>query len=374
MIIGGKDFTRRDIERRTGSLHQIGGTRHSTLSSGRSKGVHVVEFNTGTGFSFTVVPDRGLDIADCTYRGLSLVYLTPGGITHPAFYEPVGFGWLRTFFGGLLTTCGLTYFGNPGRDGDDDLGLHGRYSTLPADRVCDRSRWEGDSYILEVNGEISESSLFGEKITLQRSIRSEVGKSSLVVRDSARNVGFSSAPFCLLYHVNAGFPLLDAQSELVLSSQEVYPYDSIAEAGLDDIRRFGEPSRGFQGQDYLHTMKGDKDGYAAAALVNRTLTPNPGRTTKGSTPGGMGLFMKFNTSTLPFLNEWKMLGEGDYVLGIEPVNTIILNRAELKSRGRLPMLEPGEVREMELELGVLEGQSEINRFVAGVESIGSGSA
>ena len=357
MQIFGKDFSQRELERRTGNIDQIGGTTHYTFTSGRAKDVKAIEFNTGAGFRFTTVPDRGLDIANCTYRGISLVYLTPNGITHPAFYEPEGFGWLRTFFGGLLTTCGLTHFGNPGKDGDDELGLHGRYSTLPADGVCDRSRWEGGSLILEVTGEVRECALFSEKITLQRSIRTEVGKRSLIVRDRARNVGFSSAPFCLLYHINAGFPLLDAQSELILSSKKVEPYDEIAEAGLDEITRFSAPVHDFKGQDFLHTMAEDSDGYACAALVNRSLN------------GGLGLYMRFDTRTLPFLNEWKMLGEGDYVLGIEPVNTIILNRADLRKSSRLPMIEPGEAREMEVEIGVLEGQSEIEEFIGRVESI-----
>jgi hypothetical protein len=357
MNICGREFTRREVERRTGNLHQVGGTTHRTLSSGRGEGVKTIEFDTGTGFNFTVVPDRGLDIAGCTYRGVSLVYLTPNGITHPAFYEPQGFGWLRTFFGGLLTTCGLTYFGNPGLDGDDELGLHGRYSTIPADLVCDRSRWEGDSYILEVTGEIRECALFGEKITLQRAIRTEVGKRSLVVHDRARNAGFNSSPFCLLYHINAGFPLLDAESELILSTKKIEPYDAVAEAGLDEANRFSEPVHDFQGQDFLHTMAADSDGYAAAALINRSLC------------GGLGLYMRFDTRTLPYLNEWKMLGECDYVLGIEPVNTIILNRADLRKSDRLPMIEPGEVKEMEVEIGVLEGQSELEEFVDRTRSI-----
>jgi hypothetical protein len=359
MQFRGREFERRELERRTGNLDQIGGTRHCTLSSGRSSGVKTIEFNTGTGLCFTAVPDRGLDIADCTYKGVSLVYLTPNGITHPAFYEPAGFGWLRTFFGGLLTTCGLTYFGNPGSDGDKDLGLHGRYSTIPADHVCDRSHWEGDRYILEVAGEVRESALFSEKITFERTISTELGKRSLTVHDRARNAGFNSAPFCLLYHINAGFPLLDADSELILSSVEAYPYDEIAEAGLDEASRFSDPVHDFKGQDFLHTMAGDGDGYAAAALINRSLLD------------GLGLYMRFDTHTLPYLNEWKMLGEGDYVLGIEPVNTIILNRAELRKQGRLPMIEPGEVREMDVEIGVLEGLSEIEEFIDSVRSTAS---
>jgi len=81
------------------------------------------------------------------------------------------------------------------------------------------------------------------------------------------------------------------------------------------------------------------------------------------------LYLRFRTSTLPFLNQWKMLGEGDYVLGIEPVNTIILNRAALRRTGRLPLIEPGEVKEMEVEIGVLDGDEEIGNFSKKIQSV-----
>ena len=176
MRIGNRQYTRREVERRIGSITQLGGTRHVELADGRSRGVRAVEFDTGGGgLRFSVLPDRGMDIADFSCRGLSLVYHTPGGIAHPAFYDPAGMEWLRTFSGGLLTTCGLTYFGNPGKDEGVELGLHGRYSALPASRVSDLSRWEGDEYLLELTGCVEEASLFGEKLRLERSISTRLG-------------------------------------------------------------------------------------------------------------------------------------------------------------------------------------------------------
>ena len=88
-----------------------GGVRRCILDDGRSKGVTAFEVDTGAGFRFTVLPDRGLDISSASFRGTNLVHLTQNGEAHPAFYEPQGLGWLRTFFAGLLTTCGLTYLG-----------------------------------------------------------------------------------------------------------------------------------------------------------------------------------------------------------------------------------------------------------------------
>jgi hypothetical protein len=116
------------------------------------------------------------------------------------------------------------------------------------------------------------------------------------------------------------------------------------------VRRVAAPEAAAPGLDYLHTMAADQEGYALAAVVNRQLA------------GGLGLSLRFPVSSLPFLNEWKMLNEVDYVVGFEPVNTKIVNRAVLRSEGRLPEIEPGGERVMEVEFGVLEGAAEIDAF------------
>jgi hypothetical protein len=354
MHIGGKTYTRREVEKRVGSLRQLGGIRHTELADGRARGVRAAEFDTGSGLAFTVLPDRGLDVAEFSCKGTSLVYLTPSGIAHPAYYNPAGFEWLRTFFGGLLTTCGLTYFGDPVRDGAEELGLHGRYAGLPAARVCDLSRWEGDEYILEITGVVEECALFGDKLRLTRSLSTAIGAKSLRIRDRVENFGSRTSPFTILYHVNAGFPLLSEASELLIAPSSVEPYDEPSRAALPAMKSFAAPSRGAVGEDFLHTMTADSRGYARAAMVNRGLA------------GGLGLFLKFHTSTLPFLNEWKYLSEVDYVVGVEPVNTKIVGRPTLRSEGRLPVIEPGEIREMDLEIGALEGEEEISLFAAEV--------
>jgi hypothetical protein len=359
MRLAGKDYTRKEVERHVGNLGQTGDVRRVTLAEGRAKGVEAFEFQTGGGLAFTVLPDRGLDIPFCSFKGLNLVYQAPGGVAHPAFHDPAGFEWLRVFFGGLLTTCGLSYFGDPGPDGSEQLGLHGRYAGLPAARVRDLSRWEGDEYVLEVAGTVEEASLFGERLRLERSVSTRIGARSLTVRDRVENFGRRAAPFTILYHVNAGFPLLTGESELECTSVAIEPYDPAAAALLGEVWRFAAPDPEFPGMglDYLHTMAADAEGRAWAALINRGLEPQGG-------PPGLGLCLRFRADTLPYLNEWKMLADGDYVVGVEPANTKILNRAALRREGRLPMLQPGESRTMDMEIGVLEGPAEIEAFAA----------
>lgn len=348
MKIGNRNYTRSEVSRRIGNIAQLGGTRHYTLDDGRSRGVRAVDFDTGSGFRFTVLPDRGMDISLCSFRGTKLVYLTPGGEVHPAYYDLYGPGWLRSFFGGLLTTCGLTYLGPPGPDGDEELGLHGRHSSSPACRVCDTSRWEDDEYVLELTGIVEDAVLFGDKIRLTRTISTRIGSKSLSISDTAENFGYKTSPFTILYHINSGFPLLDDWSELIVSSESTEAYEAWVDR--ESMLRFSAPVKDCREQNFHHVMRADLDGTAYAAMINPALM------------GGLGLCVAFKASSLPYLNEWKMMGEGDYVVGIEPCNVPCENRAVLRERGMLPVLEPGDAREMRLEIGILDGADEIAEF------------
>jgi hypothetical protein len=75
------------------------------------------------------------------------------------------------------------------------------------------------------------------------------------------------------------------------------------------------------------------------------------------------LTLSFPNATLPWLSEWKHLAPRDYLIGLEPCNAPIRTRAELRRRGELPELQPGETRRMSLDLGVLEGREAIERRV-----------
>src|SRR6266853_354549 len=108
-FVNGKATTRRDLMRRIGRLEQVAGVRLVTLGDGSERGVRVLEFRTGTGFSYDVVVDRAFDIGRCEHSGRALAWQSPVGFSGPWYYEPDGLGFFRTFGGGLLTTCGLDH-------------------------------------------------------------------------------------------------------------------------------------------------------------------------------------------------------------------------------------------------------------------------
>ncbi len=354
-IVYGKEMTREEILKRVGDISQIGGVILSELADGIERGVRTAQVNTGGGLSYTVLLDRGLDLAWTFYKGISLSWRSATQNVAPAFFEPEGLGWLRGFHGGLLNTCGLTYAGAPDRDesthpflAEEDLGLHGRASYLPASNVWADGAWQGDDYLMWVQGRVREATVFGDKLVMYRKLSSRLGSKSILLEDEVMNEGSQDTPFMIIYHINVGYPLLDEGSRLLTAVDETIPRDAHAEEGKEEWDRFHPPVRGFHEKVYLHTAHSLGDGNGAAMLCNEKLD--------------MGFYVKFNTDALPYLTEWKMLGEGEYVLGIEPGNCRPLGRHTEREEGRLVVLRPGEKSSIRLEMGVAEGEAELNRF------------
>jgi len=89
-----------------------------------------------------------------------------------------------------------------------------------------------------------------------------------------------------------------------------------------------------------------------------------------STERGFGAYEVFNVRQLPVHFVWRMLGEGSYVVGIEPSTNHTTGRMDAKERGELITLQPGETRVYDLELGALDGTAEIDTFATRVAALG----
>jgi hypothetical protein len=327
---------RNELQQYIGNQAQIGGSRHCVLTDGWGRNIRCIDVNSGSGLQYTILPDRGMDISLTSFRGTNLVYLTCNGETHPSYYEPENFGWLRTFTGGLLTTCGLTYLGSPVTDEGEELGLHGRYSTIPARQVSDLSQWVDEEYIIKIRGTIEEGRIFGHKLRLEREITTIQGQNKIIIRDKITNFGYKLSPYMILYHMNLGYPLLDEDAELIIDSGQTAPRNAAAEVGLPEFNKFDKPQASYPEQVFCHIMKASRNGETAATLQNHKL--------------GIALTIKFNTHQLPYLIQWKMMGKGEYVLGLEPSNVSGKNRKELRNEDILPYLQPGECVTNNLEV------------------------
>jgi hypothetical protein len=65
---------------------------------------------------------------------------------------------------------------------------------------------------------------------------------------------------------------------------------------------------------------------------------------------GYSLPYDYRISELPYPVQWKMMGQGEYVLGLEPCNVPGRNRKVLKDENNLSTLEPGEVSIKRIEI------------------------
>jgi hypothetical protein len=351
----GRRWTRAELLAYVGDISQVGGARPVTFGDGPEAGVVAAEVRTGSGFAFTVLPGRGMDIGFAEYRGMPLCWRTPTGEIAAPFYEPEGEGWLRGFSGGLMVTCGLTTAGWPSTDAGQQLPLHGRASYLPARNVYVDGDWEGDEYEMWVQGRTRETIANGEDVRLTRRVSARLGESRLFIDDVVENLGHSTVPHMLAYHINAGFPLLDRGTELISAAEDREPITEDPAAALKDFAQYGPPQANFEPTVVVHRLAADADGWALTALVNRPL--------------GLGLYIKQRPEQLPFLWQWKQLKQGAYVAGIEPANCFGKGRAYDRQRGTLRFLAPGEQQNYRVEIGVLDSQAAIADVQQRVDSL-----
>ncbi len=348
MRLYGKQWTRREIEARVGSVAQIGGVRRLTLTEGKEAGTEVIEVRTGAGLSFEIIPSKGMDISLAQLWGTPISWQASNGNAHPAFYEPEGTGWLRTASGGLLMTCGLAHAGSPSQDETGSYGLHGRVHHTPARNVCIREEWVGDDLEWSVSGIVEETAIFGSKLRLTRELSGRLGDNRIAIRDRVENFGFRPAEHMMLYHFNFGFPLLGERTEIRLPEADREVRADGGGAALESCVSWEAPNPDAEETVFYHSLRCeavDEKGMAKATIVQPEFP----------TAGGMRateVSLSWSADTLPLLVQWRMPGAGEHVLGLEPSNCRVEGRESERLRGGLFVLEPGQSVNYRLELNV----------------------
>ncbi|MCQ2351931.1 MAG: aldose 1-epimerase family protein [Victivallaceae bacterium] len=311
-----------------GSMRQLAAIRNLQIAEGPGRGMRLVEIDNGSGLRFSVYPDRALDIGEASFRGENFVWLPNDGASAPAFYDAQGFEWLRTWGGGMMTTCGFLNVGGPGEAGGENHGLHGRISHTPVTHLSTDARWENGRYQLTVSGEARHARVFGENLLLRRKITTFYGENTIEIENCVTNDGFRDAPYMLLMHMNFGWPLVSFGAYLEAPKHEVIPQNAVAQAGLKAWQYMEEPQKGFTEQVFYHKLPSGADGFAAIELVNHDSRRK--------------LRVAYRTKELPYLVEWKMMGQGEYVLGLEPANCLPEGQNANAARKTLQTLAPGE--------------------------------
>ena len=298
-------MNRKELLKHIGSVEQVGGITDFTINDGKGKGVRVLEINTGV-VRFRVLPDRCMDIAQAFYKDGAFAWISKTGITAPQYYDRSGKEWLRGFYGGLLTTCGFKNLGKP----TDTEGLHGRLANIPASKVSVYADWEGDDYIMRVSGEMRECIVFGENLVLKRTITAKLFDNSLTVEDTVLNEGFNEQRTSICYHCNFGYPLVDAESIITNVPAEVSTM-------LPPTHNLPEECVGVELDGDVQTV----------GIENKKI--------------GLGAYITYGREYLKDFLIWKMFGESEYVIGLEP-RTTNLQGFEMVEKDAFVKLQPFE--------------------------------
>jgi len=312
-----------------GHPHQISGVEEFRLVGGRGDGMRLLNVRNGKGLDFTISVDRCADITHLNFLGYNMSYFSPCGYVAPGYYDKGPFEFLKSFTCGFLTTCGLKTIGSPSIDNDIPYPLHGNISHIPAEHIF----YTESADAIEIHARMNDSYLFNSKLTLERIITCSKANNVLSIFDVVTNDGTAPEPITLLYHINLGYPLLDEYTILDISSSKVIPRDQRAAKDISSWNQMLPPTAGFQEQCYYHE-------FSEKTAVIKAYNPTIKR----------GLTLQFPTDTLPLLTEWKMMGEKDYVLGLEPCSHKLDGRKALRENNELSFLAPGESKKFGFEV------------------------
>ncbi len=323
-----------------GDPDQLMTLHEATLSGGFQDGVRIIEISNGGHLSASILPDRCMDLYQVRYKGQNLGYIAPCGIVGPQYYDRSGTQWLRGFFVGLMTTCGLQHIGGPVTVDGEERGLHGRISYAPAENVKYERRLDSGAPSLVLEGTMREARLFGENLRLSRRLEFEYTNDCIVLTDTITNCGFGDRQFLYALHLNYGFPLLEEGAEMIIDSSEVIPRDGEAAKHLDSWQEISAPNYPYPERCYFHKLNERTNDLSGYTLFNRKR--------------GIGVRADFDTGELPYFCQWKMLGKGEYVMGLEPMNAF-LDGPKIGEPGcGAPSLPPGASKTYRIKLSFID--------------------
>lgn len=319
-----------------GHESQIYGVEEHRLSGGKGDGMRLFQVKNGKGLEFTVSADRCADISRLSFKGDNYGFFSINGYVAPAYYDDKQAGFLKSFTAGFLTTCGLTAVGTPCIDEGEELPLHGTIGNTPAERIY----WDMNETEITIHATINQAGIFSDKLVLNRTIQCSKEKNKIKITDRVKNIGSVKTPLMLLYHINMGYPLLDEDSLLHIPSNEIVPRNDHAKDGLAEWNHVMPPQPGYEEECFYH--KFNKEGLAA--IYNSNIDK--------------GLSIRFDLEELDHFTQWKMFGEKDYVLGLEPGNCYPDGRDLLRKQGTLKFIEPGAEKKYTVEFDIIENKEQ----------------
>ena len=338
------------IRDRVGDVEAYAGVRLVTLGDGHERGVRLLELRSGGGLEFEVTIDRGFDIGRLSVAAQTFSWHSPTGLRAPWLLDRMsdrGQGFLRGF-SGLLTTCGLDHIRQPETlavennplhpTGMVDHPLHGNGTFSPGRLLGHGMSYAPDGPMLWCEGEMRQAMVFGPCLIMRRRITCPVGRNSVEIADCVENIGATPAPHLLLYHLNFGYPLIDAGTRPhIASARRIWRSHE-----HDAFAPFPEPTDAHSAELSLHAFEEHGGRQAVCGVEN----PETGARAE----------ISFDPRELPFCQLLRVTRRRLYLAAIEPCTTGHRTQAESRRHGEVRHLEPGEQRRYTLRLSFTAGR------------------
>ncbi len=274
------------MDKRISNFSQVASINRFVLSGGKEDGLKIIEVDTGR-IRFWLNESKALDISRFWHDGKNIGFLSKNGLTK----REVPFQ--KRFEGGMLYTCGLDFVG-----GKEGFETHGTIHNIPAKVV----KCEIDEEKIIVEGIVEDTELFGKNLVLKRRITCDVLGEKVNVEDVLKNKGTADENYCLLYHINVGYPMLDENVRIETDAISVLPRTEYAKERIDERSVFLAPKDNEEECCYFLDMKTPK-----VVVKNDKL--------------GETLEMTYSKDSLPCFVQWNSNASFDYALGIEPSTT-----------------------------------------------------
>lgn len=259
--------------------------RRYTLTDGKENGLKVIELNNNV-LRVLLNESKALDVMQVWYKGMNVNFVSKNGFTA----REIPF--IKRFEGGMIYTCGLDCVG--GREGFE---LHGSLHNTPAQVIS-----ISQENTLQVKALIDHTALFGENLQLQRTVT--LSGYNILLDDTLVNIGKKPADYCILYHINIGYPMLDEGVEILADLEAVQPRNEYSAAYLQERDVFTASQDDAQERCYFLSNRGN-----TISAQNRKL--------------GKKITLTYSKDTLPALVQWNSPVSQDYALGLEPATTYL---------------------------------------------------
>ena len=274
------------MDGRISNFGQVASIRRYALCDGKEKDLEVIDCDNGK-IRFLLNVSKACDIMQLYHEGQNMSFISKNGFTK----REIPF--LERFEGGMLYTCGLDSLGH--RDGYE---LHGTFHNTPAtitQAACDENG-------IIVEAIIRNTALFGKNLVMKRRVFSAIGGDAVTVEDTLVNEGFRDEEYCLLYHINVGYPMLDAGARVVADVQKCVARTEWAKQNMDTAFEIEQSVPNQEETCYFLTLKTPE-----ISLINEKINKK--------------ITVSYSNDTLPCFVEWKSMASGDYALGLEPCTT-----------------------------------------------------